>query len=157
MRCSWQGTFLRVIKSSQNPLGRFRRFRRLVWSRFFCHPGISGKEVLGLGRWPRGCSRASGGAFLQYCPPHGCYASLPSPPPERKWAGCQIALLIVASCGSWVRFVISRTGSRPWVRFVNPWRVRSPSKARSTKSPKLVQQGDYGCLTIGICSTISIP
>jgi hypothetical protein len=53
MRCSWQRTFLRVIKSSQNPLGRFRRFRRLVWSRFFCHPGISGKEVLGLGRWPR--------------------------------------------------------------------------------------------------------
>src|ERR1700733_883300 len=58
---------------------------------------------------------------------------LPSPPPERKWARCQIALRIVASCGSWVRFVISRTG-RPWVRFVN-WRVRSAFKARSTKSP----------------------
>src|SRR5580704_14801971 len=60
--------------------------------------------------------------FLQYCPSHRATHPPGRPRPERKWARCQIVLLIVPSRGSWVRFVVSRTGWAPWVRFViSPW------------------------------------
>jgi hypothetical protein len=42
------------------------------------------KEEPFLGRWSRSRSRPSDGAFLQYCPLHPCYASLPSPLAQAK-------------------------------------------------------------------------
>ena len=69
-----------------------------------CHRGIAGRPFTSL--W-RGIS--------PILPITSLLASLPSPRPEREWARCRIALLFVVSYGSWVRFVVSLTGSRGFV------------------------------------------
>jgi hypothetical protein len=53
-------------------------------SRFFCHRGVAGEGRARSWQVATQPFTSSDGEFLQYCPSHRCYASLPSPRPEAK-------------------------------------------------------------------------